>query len=380
MMARTWGAVVVLALTAASGAGCGSEDGVATTEGGETTGVTTSGSGMPAGSGGDGAGGADGTGGSDGTGGTGGDGKATVCLDMVDEALAFLDALDADGFEAATADFGSGDHTAFEFLPPNSAPRAGVSWKDLDMAQRERLTTFLQSAFSAPGYAKLEQIRALESVLAMQESGVPSTPNRDPENYFIQFFGTPVADGDLPWGFRFEGHHLSVQAAVIDCTLFSATPAFWGASPEITPLSTEVTTAENLFAGLDAGLQTMAEAGSVGPNAVNVRDGKLDPLSAEGLRYGDMPASAQTELIALVDLYLDNMNGAIAADRRAAIVAAGLDDISFLYDGGNFRVLGPTFVIELIYAGGDHIHSVWRDYDGDYGDDLIARHLAADHR
>ena len=61
------------------------------------------------------------------------------------------------------------------------------------------LAAFLQSAFSQSGYAKLKQIRALESVLAMQACGQSSTPNRDPENYFVQFHGTPVVDGDLPW-------------------------------------------------------------------------------------------------------------------------------------------------------------------------------------
>ena len=84
------------------------------------------------------------------------------------------------------------------------------------------------------------------------------------------------------------------------------------------------------------------------------------------------------DLRALIRAYLDTMSAPIAADRHAAIEAAGFDAIRFVYADRDFRVIGPTFVIELVYAGDTHIHSVWRDYDGDYGDDLIARHMAAD--
>lgn len=363
-MTRTIWALVVVALVA-----CGAEsesEPIGTT--------TTAGSGTGAG----GAGQGGGTTSSTGQGGAGGAGKAQACIDMVEDALAFLDALEMAEYDAATADYGGDRHTAFEFLPPMSAARDGVSIKDLDTEERDLLASFLQSAFSQSGYAKVEQIRALESVLAMQESGMPTTANRDPENYFIQVFGTPVVDGDLPWGFRFEGHHLSVQAAVIDCRLFSATPAFWGASPEVTPLSTETTAAESLWADLDAGQQGTAQV-SVGTTAIDEKDGRLDPLTSEGLRYAEMTPAQQALLMQIIDAYLDNMNAPIAADRHAALEAAGRDDISFAYDGGDFRVLGPTFVIELVYAGNTHIHSVWRDYDGDYGDDLIARHMADFH-
>lgn len=172
-------------------------------------------------------------------------------------------------------------------------------------------------------------------------------------------------------GFRFEGHHLSDQTAVIDCSVFSGTPAFWGASPDVTPLSAEITAAESLRAALDAGQQNAADE-SVGTDAIDEKDGKLDPLTAEGLRYAEMTAGQQTLLLQVVHAYIDNTNATIAAHRRGGIEAAGLDDITFAYDGGSFRVLGPTFVVELVYAGNDHIHSVWRDY----GDDLIARHMA----
>lgn len=371
-----WGMTV---LTVGVLGACGSDGEAATGSGGSV--ASSSG-----GQGGTGAAGGSGDGGSGaggaGTGGDGGGGKEQACIDMVDTALAFLDALDNDEHDAATADFGSAEHTKFEFLPPLSAPRDGLTMKLMDDEEKGLLADFLQAAMSAGGYAKVEAIRALESVLAMQESGMPVTDNRDPDNYFVQIFGTPTVDGDLPWGFRFEGHHLSVQAGIIDCELYSATPAFWGASPEITPLSVEATAAEQLFDALDAQQQSEAQASVGASTPINDKDTKLDPLTAEGLRAGDMTPAQVMLLDDIIDAYLGNMTQAIADQRRAAIAAAGFDDVSFLFDAatGHYRVLGPTFVIELVYAGNDHIHAVWRDYDGDFGDDLILQHMTAQHR
>jgi Protein of unknown function (DUF3500) len=364
------GAALALTLGLAA---CGSDSQATTGAGGSGTTTTAAG-----GQGGTTSGAATGATGGGGTGG----GTATkdqACIDMVDAANAFLDSLDNDAFATATADFGAGEHTKFEFLPPLSAARDGLTMKALDPQQTDLLAALLQATMSGSGYAKLEAIRALESVLAMQESGVPVTENRDPDNYFIQIFGTPTVDGELPWGFRFEGHHLSLQTGVIDCELYSATPAFWGASPEITPLSVEVTSAQQLWDALDAGQQAMAQANVAASTPINIKDAKIDPLAAEGLPAGNMTAPQQMLLRQIIDAFLGNMNTPIAEQRSAAIEADDFAEVRFAFDGGNYRVLGPSFVIELVSAGNNHIHAVWRDYDGDYGDDLITQHMADFH-
>lgn len=357
---------VVLLAGALAVSACGSDDNQVAASSSSTSAST-------GGSGGSGGGGAAGGAAAGGMGGSGA-GTPQECVAMVERAQAFLDALDDNQHDTATTDFGSDEHRRFEFLPPLSAPRDGLSMKDMTMEQQMLLGGFLQSAMSQAGYMKIEAIRALESVLAMQESGMPVTDNRDPENYFVQFFGVPVVRGEEPWGFRFEGHHLSVQAGVIDCSVFSATPAFWGVSPQLDPLQTEVDSATQLIASLDAEQQNTAQ-GSVSGNALDEKVGKLDPITAEGLRAGDMTAAQQQLLRQLIGAFLGNMNAVIAAQRLEAIEAAGFDDVTFLYDGNDFRVMGPSFIIEWVYAGNTHVHSVWRDYDGDYGDDLIAQHM-----
>ncbi len=171
---------------------------------------------------------------------TGMDGPPAECVATVDAANAFLDALDDAQRDTATYDWADGERTGFEFLPPNSEARNGLSLRDVDEAQTVLFEQLLQVAMSNPGFLKVEQIRALESVLAMQEEGVPVSDNRDPDNYFITIFGEPNVDDGTPWGWRFEGHHLSVHSSMLDCEQFAATPAFWGASPMLDPISDEV--------------------------------------------------------------------------------------------------------------------------------------------
>lgn len=311
---------------------------------------------------------------------TGPVGPPPECVETVDAANAFLASLDGDQTNDAVYPWEDGERIRFEFLPPNSAARNGLTLRDADDAQEALLATFLQAAMSSAGYTKVEAIRALESVLAMQESGQPVTDNRDPENYFISFFGTPNVDEGSPWGWRFEGHHLSLHGSMVDCDGFAATPAFWGVSPMLDPIQDEVDLAIMLWDSLDAAQQAQADA-NVAADAVGVKQGLLDVLAVEGVAAGDMDAAQAGILRDLVAEYAENMNAPVAAQRIEAIEAAGFDEVHFTYDSadGNWRVLGPTFVIEFLYEGNTHVHSVWRDYDGDYGEDLIAKHLNQHH-
>jgi hypothetical protein len=65
---------------------------------------------------------------------------------------------------------------------------------------------------------------------------------------------------------------------------------------------------------------------------------------------------------------------------------AGVDNVAFAWAGEiergrkhYYRVQGPTFLIEYdnTQNDGNHIHSVWRDFNGDFGQDLLREHLAS---
>ncbi|MEE2787604.1 MAG: DUF3500 domain-containing protein [Myxococcota bacterium] len=301
------------------------------------------------------------------------------CVALVEATLTFLDLLTPDKRDAARAPFGDNAHQVFEFLPPLMIPRTGLSMRALNRVETDALATVLRAALSETGYQQVETIRNLESVLARMDSGQAVTDNRDPNNYFFQVFGEPRIDGDTPWGFRFEGHHLSIQMATLGCTLFSATPNFWGASPRTEVLAPIIDAANALLNTLTAAQQRIASV-NFDLIALTQKMGRVPVQATLGLQAGDMGEETQNQLRTLLGAYLNTMAAPIAADRFAAINAAGFTEIGFAHRDGDFRVIGPTFLIEFVYHQGDrnHIHTAWRDFEGDYGADLIGRHVAMD--
>jgi hypothetical protein len=316
--------------------------------------------------------------GANGAGGSGGGTPDPACVDMVDAAKTFLQSLDA--AKRMTASFAWEDtkRLAFEFLPPNQAPREGLTLKGLAAPQRMGFETFLQKAMSMPGYTKTERIRQLEVAL-----GTP--PVRDPENYFISFFGEPSASATTPWGFRFEGHHISIHTSIVACKTYSTTPAFWGASgytaASANPLAAEESLARTLFDSLTAAQKTEAARGATGIGAIEDKQRKTAPYPADsGVAVSAFNAAQKETLRQLINAYVGNMNAPIAAQRLQAIDAAGFDNLRFVFGtDGYYRVQGPTFVIVFAPEGANHIHSVWRDFNGDWGEDLLARHLERMH-
>jgi hypothetical protein len=78
----------------------------------------------------------------------------------------------------------------------------------------------------------------------------------------------------------------------------------------------------------------------------------------------------------------------LAAERTAKLQKAGIDKIAFAWAGPvdkgqkhYYRIQGPTFLVELDNSqnDGNHIHSVWRDFNGDFGRDVLREHIAAFH-
>ncbi|MEX2467161.1 MAG: DUF3500 domain-containing protein, partial [Gemmatimonadota bacterium] len=53
-----------------------------------------------------------------------------------------------------------------------------------------------------------------------------------------------------------------------------------------------------------------------------------------------------------------------------------------VYASHYYRVQGPTFLIEYdnTQNGANHIHSVWREFEGDFGRDLLRDHIREVHQ
>ena len=253
--------------------------------------------------------------------------------------------------------------------------------------QRRLALALLGSSSSQAGYRKALDIMALQGVL--QRMGTGSSDPFDPDLYYVSVFGTP---GARAWGWRLEGHHLSRHFTVVGRTLV-AEPFFLGAWPTRAgsayrsvatgdrTMQREEDAAREIVLSLDGRLRRRAVLSSesltdhVTQNAVRVR-----PLDSVGVLTGDLPSGAQRRVLEIVETYLENHPQAIARRALARIEQAGIGRTRFAWAGSArsgqphyYRLQGPTFLLEFDNSrnSGTHIHSVWRDFERDFGRHLL---------
>jgi hypothetical protein len=309
---------------------------------------------------------------------------------MATAATRFLAALSPEQRQQATFGIDSEELTRWHFIPTNMFPRKGVSIKDMTEPQRTAARDLLKTGLSQHGYLTVSGIMDLETILKAIE--VNGTNVRDPELYFFSVFGTPGAKA--PWGWRVEGHHLSLHFVAGTGTLVASSPAFLGTNPaEVRQgpetgkrlLGTQEDTARALLMALDPAQRATATFAADAPTDIlTMTKVTIDPLTPGGLAASAMTPAQRTLLGQVIDAYTSKMADDIAADRKAKISAAGMDKITFAWAGGTdrgekhyYRVQGPTFLIEYdnTQNNGNHVHSVWRDFEGDFGRDLLREHL-----
>jgi hypothetical protein len=309
---------------------------------------------------------------------------------MATAAERFLASLTPEQRQQATFAFDSAERLRWHFVP--QFERNGLTVKAMTEPQRKLAHDLLKTGLSDRGYTTYTQIMQLESILRETEKG--SGPVRDPENYRFSIFGTPSAKGT--WGWRVEFHHISLHFSVVNGTAISSTPSFAGANPaEVREgpqkghrtLGLLEDTARTLVTALDEGQKKTAIFNEVALNDIvtgNTLD--INPLSPAGLPASKMTPAQREMLTKVLDAYAGLMAPEIAADRMAKIKIAGMDNITFAWAGSiergqrhYYRVQGPTFLIEFDNSqnNGNHVHSIWRDFRGDFGRDLLREHLRA---
>jgi hypothetical protein len=311
--------------------------------------------------------------------------RERLIADVAKAANGFLAALPEDRRLGAEAAFQSRDRTTWRYTPGG---RPGMPLQEMSPAQREAAQNVLRSFLSGEGYLKVQSIIALEAVLRETERW----DERDPERYWFLVFGEPGAES--PWGVRVEGHHVSLHLAVIKGRFVSSTPTFLGANPAevragpkkgTRALAAEEDAARALLDSLSAEQRREAIVDEAPYGDIVSRNrSKADPLENRGMAYARLAPAQQKQLLALIEIYANTMKPKLAEERLARIRAAGLDGIRFAWAGPTargrpyyYRVQGPTFLIELDNSGGNHVHSVWRDFEGDFGRDLLREHYGA---
>ena len=273
--------------------------------------------------------------------------------------------------------------------------RVGLRIGDLDDGQMNSLRALLNSGLGAAGTDQAFEIVQLEEVLFATSGG---REMRNPGNYYLMTFGIPTTGG--AWGWRFEGHHFSASFTVVDDRIVSGTPAFFGGNPAVVPDDSEV----------HAGLRPFGREEDLGFQLIDAFDdsqrGRViidveaprDILTAnspraemgppEGISVADMNDAQRAVLHELMGVYGARMNPALLDHQMAKIHAAGEERVHFAWAGGTrpgeghyYRIQGPTFVVEYDNTQGNanHVHSVWRDFEDDFGYDPLRAHLAEGH-
>ncbi|MBP6783168.1 MAG: DUF3500 domain-containing protein [Verrucomicrobiales bacterium] len=271
--------------------------------------------------------------------------------------------------------------------------RKGLTIKDMRPDQRHLAYALLSTGLSYHGYRTALQIMSLEQVLWELEN---NAPKRDTQMYYITIFGDP---GSKAWGWRFEGHHLSMNFTVADGKVISATPSFFASNPGevrqgpragLRVLAAEEDVARSLVKSLSDEQKKEALIGAAAPDDIlTVNTTKISPLEGGGIPFGELDEAQAKNLRQLIDVYVHRIRPEVAADELAAIEKAGMDKIVFAWMGGiekgqghYYRVQGPTFLLEYANTQNDanHVHAVWRDFDGDFGRDLLREHYQAEHK
>ncbi|MCP5111903.1 MAG: DUF3500 domain-containing protein, partial [bacterium] len=269
----------------------------------------------------------------------------------------------------------------------------GVTLREMTPEQRHMASALLSAGLSRQGYLKATTIMSLEEVLRVIEGD--SGERRDTLKYHFSIFGTPSEKG--VWGYRVEGHHLSVHYTVVNGKL-AGTPTFLGANPArvldgprkgLRALAAEEDLARNLLASLTSEQKRIAVVAPKAPRDILTSADRKAALNGQpsGLGAAKLQPSQRELLDKLVAEYAANLPTEIADHRIGQLKDAG-NNIQFAWAGSTergqahyYRVQAPSFLIEYdnIQNNANHIHSVWRDFSGDFGLDLLKAHYDASH-
>jgi hypothetical protein len=352
---------------------------------------------------------------------------ADLAARMTEAASAWLDALEPEQRAKASLDFADvQERTSWAYFPRLTK---GLPLLEMDAHQQKLAHALVAGALSFEAYAKVVTVMASESLVDLMENGRLAA-FRDPRRYFLAIFGSP---GDERWGWRFEGHHVVLNFTLAGGEIVSPTPLFIGAQPAelphghsmvLRPCAAEEDAARELLGALDDDRRRQATISDIAPpdfvlmNAPVVPESVLPggieapPLLAsivaeakampaeqrEALRFErsrprGMAASsmdgAQRKLLSeLIDLYVERLPEPLAGIERERIDRSGIDAVYFAWAGETerrrphyYRLQGPSFLVEYDNTQNDanHLHSVWRDPNRDFGGDLLRKHTREQH-
>jgi len=313
---------------------------------------------------------------------------------MADAANDFLGSLSEEQRAQASYEVKDGERTNWHFIPKpfeGEGKRGGLTLKDMRQDQQHLAYALLSTGLSHRGFTTALQIMSLEQVLFEMENA----DKRNPAMYYVSIFGKPGSDG---WGWRVEGHHISMNFTIADGKVVSGTPSFFASNPGEIPdgprkglrvLDQEEDVARKLVQSLSDEQRGKTIVEEKAPRDIlTAAEPVVESLGDAGLAYGELNDDQKKTLHELIDVYVHRLRPELAESDLEEIKKQGHEKIIFAWAGGinkgephYYRVQGPTFLLEYANTqnGANHVHAVWRDFKGDFGRDILKEHYTAGH-
>jgi hypothetical protein len=315
---------------------------------------------------------------------------------MVEAADHFLQSLTPEQSREVQFAFDDPVRERWHFVPDNNyeqvykRSRPGLVYGHMQAEQRHLADVLLSTGLSEAGFFKAKTIMSLEEVLRLLEGDL--TGRRDPYRYHFSIYGKPSSDG--MWGWRVEGHHVSLNFSLKGGKLVSTSPTFFGANPHevlegprkgLRALPREEDLGFELLGSLDQKQRSKAIVDTTAYKDVLTGFSVRAELEKQpvGLPVSELNAKQAEILMSLIEEYANNIPSEFAAKRIETAKATPKDKMFFAWAGATerdkgdyYRIQAPSFLIEYdnTQNNANHTHTVWRDYANDFGRDVLALH------
>ena len=321
--------------------------------------------------------------------------KHASAAGMTKAAKRFVESLSGDQRDKTIYEYMDGERIFWYYPPVN---RHGIPLRDMDDDQRQLAYSLMETGLTDRSFDQAKLIIEHESVLGPleKEAGVTSFV-RDPDLYYWTVFGDPGSDEE-PWGWRVEGHHISLNFSLWGDKFISMTPFFFGANPAevrkgpkkgLRILDQREDLAFELMNSLDQGQTSKATIYGEAPyDILTYNASRVSLPPEEGLPASKMNDTQKGILRNLVNVYVNQVRTDMAQEKLQRLEEEGFDGLHWAWGGPveegkehYYRIHGGNFVVEFDNRqnGANHIHSVWRDVENDFANDVLREHLLLYH-
>ncbi len=306
----------------------------------------------------------------------------------------FVQSLNKEQKQKTLIPFADSERFNWHFIPKND--RKGIPLKELNDTQKKAAMDLLRSALSESAFEKATSIIQLEIILKEVESRNAADDYRDPGKYYFSIFGNPMTESI--WGWRLEGHHVSLNFSSQNNKLISGSPGFFGSNPAVVLagpekgkqiLKDETMLGFSLLHSLNEKQTSTAIINKNAPSDILTSNSRKAMINdPKGILYSELNQDQQKIFMQLLSIYIHRYTKTFADVMMKEIETAGLNNLRFAWAGDlepgvghphYYRIQGPTIIIEYdnTQNNANHVHSVVRDLKLDFGGDELLDHYNA---